>query len=131
MPYVPADLATDPAQRVRLLINDTFEDRPIFADTEIAAFLLDADDNVRLAAAEALDTIASDEALTSKVIKDRELTTDGAKVAEALHKRAESLRKRVKDAEVAADEGYFEIVPVIGAQRHPEWSEWPNPVGWP
>lgn len=85
------DLSTAAGQ-VRLLINDTDETRAVFSVDEIAAFLTLEGDNVKLAAAQALDTIADDEALTSKAIRSQDLTTDGAKVAAILRARAATLR---------------------------------------
>lgn len=83
---------TTPAGQVRLLINDTVEASPVFTDDEITAFLAMESDSVKLAAAQALDTIADDEALTSKVITSQDLRTDGASVAVALRERAKQLR---------------------------------------
>lgn len=102
-----ADLT--PHQQVRLLINDRNE--AVFDNEEIDALLALEGDNVRRAAAEALDIIADDEVLTSKVIRTQDLTTDGAKVAESLRKRAVSLRARA-DQEDADDDGggYFDVV---------------------
>lgn len=95
------------AGRVRLLLNDVDEANLVFTDQEIAAFLALEGDNVKRAAAQAIDTNADNEALASKVIKDHQVTTDGAKVADALHKRATELRHQA-DVE---GEDYFEIIP--------------------
>ncbi len=88
---------TTPLGRVRLLINDT-ADAPVFSDAEIAAFLEIEGDNVKLAAAQALDTIADDEALTSKVIRSQDLSIDGAAVARGLRERAATLRSEGNSA---------------------------------
>lgn len=104
---------TTPLGQVRLLINDTTSD-PVFEDTDIAAFLAMEGDHVKRAAAQALDTIADDEALTSKAIRTQDLTTDGPKVAESLRKRAAALRAQADRADDDTDEGYFEIVPMNG-----------------
>jgi len=101
MPYDP----TTPAGQVRLLVNDTQEPpKQIFNDVEILAFLTLESGHVKLAAAQAIDTIADDEALTSKVIKDHDLSTDGAAVAKALHDRATLLRRQW-ESDVAGAEG--------------------------
>jgi hypothetical protein len=79
---------------VRLLVNDVDEASPVFTDEEIAAFLTLEGGIVKLAAATAIDTNADNEALASKVLRTQDLSTDGAKVAEALHKRADMLREQ-------------------------------------
>jgi hypothetical protein len=107
---MPVDVTTSLGQ-VRLLINDT-TDSPVFADPEIAAFLLLEGDNVKLAAAQALDTIADDEALTSKVIRSQDLATDGAAVAEGLRARAQQLRADARGSSSAlAPRGCFPAAP--------------------
>jgi hypothetical protein len=91
---VPFDASIDYATnagRVRLLINDTDVD-PVFSDAEINVFLSLEGDDVKRAAAQALDTIADDEVLTAKVISDHQLSTNGATVADSLRKRAATLR---------------------------------------
>ncbi|WP_067428346.1 hypothetical protein [Nocardioides jensenii] len=87
---------TTPAGQVRLLINDD-QVTEVFSDQAIDAFLAMEGANVKLAAAQALDIIADDEALTSKVITSQGLSTDGAAVAESLRERARALRQSVKD----------------------------------
>jgi len=104
---VPIDYTTD-AGRVRLLINDVDETNKVFTDAEITAFLALEGGVVKLAAAQALDTIADNEALASKVIKTQDLSTDGAKVAESLRKRAATLRQQAVDDDEL--EGFFEII---------------------
>lgn len=94
--------------QVRLLINDVDSAHPVFSDAEIAAFLDLAAGVVLLAAAQALDTIADNEALTSKVLKTQDLQTDGAKVADSLRARARALRDQHADS--VDDDGFFDIV---------------------
>ncbi len=120
---------TTPLGRVRLLINDTTED-PVFEDTDIAAFLELEDDSVKRAAAQALDTIADDEALTSKAIRTQDLATDGPKVAAALRVRAAALRAQADKADDDADEGYFSLVPMVGGQHAPELTEHVHHPSW-
>lgn len=79
---------------VRMLITDRDEASPIFQDHEIEAFLSLESNSVRLAAAQALDTIAVDQALVLKLIKTLHLSTDGPAVARALHEQAKALRDR-------------------------------------
>jgi hypothetical protein len=115
MPYDPAT----PVGQVRLLIVDTSDD-PVFTDDEINAFLALEGQVVKLAAAQALDAIASDEALTSKRITDHDLSTDGPATAAALRAHANSLRAQAQlERSRSDDEGYFEI---IGP---------PDPYCWP
>lgn len=102
------DLTTD-VGKVRLLIPDRLEDEVIFQDAEIQAFI-DLETTVRTATALALETIASDQALVLKVIKILDLTTDGAKVSDALLKRAQVLRDTDDDDEA----GYsFDIAEMV------------------
>lgn len=102
------DTSTSRGQ-VRLLIPDRAVQSAIFDDTEIDAFLALEGSNVRRAAAMALETIASDNAMVLKVIKVLDLTTDGAKTSDALLKRAEMLRELADDAEAAEEGGAFDI----------------------
>lgn len=106
MPYDPAT----PVGQVRLLINDT-SDNPAFEDGDINGFLALEGQVIKLAAAQAIDVIADDEALTSKVITDHDLTTNGAAVANALRARAATLRAQAQlERDRSDDEGFFEIV---------------------
>ncbi|WP_210651340.1 hypothetical protein [Nocardioides sp. SYSU D00065] len=117
--------------QVRLLINDTSTD-PVFADTDVAAFLAMEGDNVKRAAAQALDTIADDEALTSKAIRTQDLATDGPKVADSLRKRAAALRDQADRADADADDGFFAIVPMGGHGHTPELTQHAHfPGYWP
>lgn len=106
---------TTPAGKVRLLINDVAAPpNQVFGDDEIAAFLALEDNDVRYAAAQALDTIATNEALVLKVTKTMDLQTDGAKLADSLHRRAQALRAQ---ADSDPDEAFVVIEfadPVFG-----------------
>lgn len=109
-----------PDETVRLLISDTGTgDEQIFGGGEIAAFLTLEDGNVKLAAAQALDAIASNEAMVGKVIKTQDLSTDGPKVADALRKHALVLREQA----AADDEGFFDIVDYVEYPCGPELAE--------
>lgn len=101
--YTPGSSA--PKDLVRLLIPDRVvtPEEVIFSDEEIVAFLDFNGDVVRLATADALETIASDEALVQKVIHLGDLTTNGPAVSKELRERAASLRKQYAESgEVAA-----------------------------
>lgn len=107
MTYDPATLAG----QVRLLINDVSGD-PAFGDESIVAFLTLEGNNVKRAAAQALDVIADDEALVGKVISVEGASTNGAAVADSLRKRSASLREQaLYDAGLGEDDGgVFDII---------------------
>jgi len=109
------NVATD-IGRVRLLIPDRDPDNAILTDEEIQCYL-DLNEGVGAvyyAAAEAVETIASDEVMVLKVIKHNDLQTDGASVARTLMARADRLRRRGDDL-VAVGEPGFEVVQVNDA----------------
>jgi hypothetical protein len=105
-----ADFSYDTATAVggiRLLTSDTNADRPIFTDTEISAFYTLGGGRVRLGAAVALETLAGNEVMVSKVIRTLDLQTDGAKVSAELRALAKTLRD--SDADYTADGDLFAI----------------------
>ncbi len=92
---------------VRLLISDTAVDDPdrqVFTDSEIDVFLV-LHANPKRAAALALDTIAADLAMVLRVIKTQDLSTDGAKTADALRRQAQALRDQADRDEDDTDGG--------------------------
>ena len=91
---------TTTAGRVRLLCTDTDSTRQIFDDDEIAAFIA-LEGETFAAAALALETIATNEALVQKRIKLLDLSTDGPAVAAALLARAKELRARATAGSIA------------------------------
>lgn len=102
------DPATDPG-RVRLLLNDIPTGAPpvaVFSDAEIQAFLDLEGGSVKRAAAQAIDTNATNEALASKVLRTQDVQTDGAKLAAAMREHADRLRAQA-DLEDEAGEGFF------------------------
>lgn len=115
MAYDPSAPTSD-VDTVRLLISD-IDASPLFQDGEISRFLTLEGDDVRLAAATALLTIASNEVLLLKMIQTQGLTLDGSKVAQALRENAKQLR-----ADAAADggEGSFLIANNVDAQTFDE-----------
>jgi hypothetical protein len=70
----------------------------ILLDEDITSFLTLEAGNIKLAAANALDTIASSEALVQKRIEQLDLKTDGPAVARALREHSKALRAQVSDA---------------------------------
>lgn len=109
---MPIDFASDRG-RVRLLLNDVDEAALVFTDAEIDAFLALEGDNVKRAAAQAIDTNADNEALASKVLRSQDVQTDGAKVADALRKRAAALREQA-DREEGDDGDAVTFVDMTG-----------------
>lgn len=108
---------------VRLLLSDIGQKGEwVFTDAEVAAFLSREGGPLR-AAAQALDTIADNEALTSKVIRTQDLSTDGGKVADSLRARAAALRKRADDAGEGDADGIEIVMP--DQHRHIELVEEP------
>lgn len=101
-------LSTD-AGKIRLMVPDNNAANYVFEDDEIDAFLSLEYNNVRRAAALALETIASNEAHVLKVIKLLDLQTDGAKTSDALLKRAKLLRDQADRADAAEDGGAWDI----------------------
>lgn len=97
--------------RVRLLVPDNDSANYIFDDDEIDTFLA-LEGDVRRAAALALETIASNEALTLKVVRLLDVQTDGRAVSDALLKRAAALRKQADDADMAAG-GAFDVAEMV------------------
>ena len=94
------DVTTDRG-KVRLVITDTDEDNAVFQDAEIDAFLtitkVNDENDLRLAAAMALDTMASSEAIIQKRIELLDLKTDGPAVAKSLREHAKELRRQVDE----------------------------------
>lgn len=101
--------------QVRLLIGDT--ESEIFSDTELTSFLSMNKESVKRAAADALDTIASSEALLSKKITTQDRSTDGPAVADALRKHAEALRGRAKEEEDTVEDDPFAMIFPTGGYR--------------
>jgi hypothetical protein len=81
--------------QVRLLIGDTVQADALFQDAEISALLTLNGDDVRLAAAQGLETIAANQIMVLKVISNQGLSTNGAAVAAELRNQAKSLREQV------------------------------------
>jgi len=112
MPPFTYDPTTDRG-RVRMLITDRNAATEIFNDGEIDAYLLMMGSNVLRAAALALMTIASEEALQLKVIKLLELTTDGAKLADSLRALALQYQEKADLAEAAEAGGAFDYAEMV------------------
>lgn len=117
------DPATD-IGKIRLIISDKDEQHVIFQDEELQAYL-DMTGDVRRAAADALESMASNQAMVLKVIRTLNLSTDGAATARALREHAKNLREQA-DAADAGDGGLFEIAEFAGdvfTQRERVWNQ--------
>lgn len=98
---------TSPIGQVRVLIPDLRkledlrdlrnEPRYLFTDDEILAFLAINNGNVKRAAADACDAIGMDKALQLLVLKTDDKQTDGAKLLDAIVKRAKTLREQARE----------------------------------
>lgn len=99
--------------RVRLYVPDNQETSNVFEDEEIAAFLEAEGENPKLAAALALEVMASSEAYKLKAVRVLDMQTDGTKVSVALLSRAAKLREQ---GDEEADDSIFEIA---------EWADTP------
>lgn len=99
--------------KVRVLVGDlvervdpefpTAEAEYLFADVDIQAYLDLNGDNPKYAAADALDTMATNEAMILKKIRTEKLQTDGPAVANAIRLHAASLRARARQEDEALD----------------------------
>jgi hypothetical protein len=83
-----------------------------FSDSFLGGFLTINEDNLWLAAADALTALAVNESLVSKKIRKENLQTDGPAVTNALRLTAQDYRARGKAAQEAGDaaDGTFAIV---------------------
>lgn len=113
---------------IRLLLSDVGPDEWVFTDVELDAFL-SRERSVKCAAAQALDTIADNEALTSKYIRTQDLATDGTKVADSLRKRAAALRAQAAREDEDGDE--TSELQIVMPTRQAAWAELTEyPRGW-
>jgi hypothetical protein len=95
--------------QVRLLISDIDPANLVFSDAELTAFLTLNAAAVRLAAAQALETIAGNELLVTKVMRTQDLQVDASKVSAELRALAVSLRSQHEAGYGDSGSG-FEIV---------------------
>lgn len=119
---------------VRLIIGDLDNDteRRLLTDQQISRYLTlnvspsgNETAQVKRAAAAALETIATSEALLSKKIRTQDRSTDGPAVADALRKHAWRLRQEADQAE--GQDSFFEIstvterAPIEGEETRCPW----------
>lgn len=86
------------------------ENEYMFTDEQIGHYYNAASGNKLRASAFAVLAIAVSEALINKVIKTQDLSTDGAKVAEALIKKADTLLKAADAADSDVLNNAFDII---------------------
>ena len=115
------DLSTNRG-KVRLIIDDTDETYEFFSDAKIDAFITMASDLdgdvVRNAAADALDTWATNQALVLKKVTLLDVEVDGPAVSKAMREHAALLRKQA--ITMSSDAG-FEVAEM--ALGHFSWVE--------
>jgi hypothetical protein len=119
------DPSTSDKDAVRFLIPDTDDANRLLLDREIEQALTLEDGDVRSAAALCLEVIASVQALILKVLKVMDVQTDGAKVSDALLKRADRLREQAASVGELDDAG-FEIAELVVdpfTERERVWKE--------
>ena len=100
--------------QVRLLIPDTDPSNQALSDGQITELLTLSNNRVFLAAAYALEIIATDEALVYKIVRTDDLSVNGVTGAvQVLLERAKGLRndQDKADIESAPDEGFVLIFP--------------------
>lgn len=104
------------AGQVRLLIGDTVSTDPLFQDDEIAAFLDIEEQDIRLAAALALDAMAANQVMVLKVITQNGVSTNGAAVAQALRAQAKTLRDQAEMSSGGSDaeDALFDWAETVG-----------------
>jgi len=107
--YDPATLVG----QVRLLSVDIDAANVSFQDADISAFLAMNNNNVRLSAAQALDTLAANAALVQGRTRFAGIQLDGQVVAEALSSLAAELRRQVHQGEDGSDASPFLIAEMV------------------
>lgn len=98
--------------KVRVLIPDVVEDADgyLFSDEQITVLLGLYNDNIKRAAAQAKDILATDTALLLKVLRTDDLSVDGAKTAAELREQAKALRVQADADEASGAAEYFDVV---------------------
>lgn len=92
---------------IRLRIYDRDVSNQIFDDATIEAVFNNLErTSIKRTAAFFLETIATQEALILKVMKNLQLTTDGAKLADSLMKQAQALRTQADIDDSANSDGF-------------------------
>ena len=129
----PVNFSSDTG-KVRVLLGDTEAENVVdgvgdymyFGDDEIGAFLTMYGENVKLASARAMETIASSQALLLKSWSSDDLSVNGDKIAESLRKLAAQLREEALQEESSE---YFNMIAMFidddddgQADKYPWWN---------
>lgn len=129
----PVNFSSDTG-KVRVLLGDTEAENVVdgvgdymyFGDDEIGAFLTMYGENVKLASARAMETIASSQALLLKSWSSDDLSVNGDKIAESLRKLAAQLREEALQEESSE---YFNMIAMFidddddgQADEYPWWN---------
>lgn len=122
----PVDLGSN-IGRVRVLLGDTDPTNIVgtigeylyFSDAEVESLLTMYDDNPKLAAARALETIAASQALLLKSWSSDDLSVRGDQIAKELREIAKQLRSEAATSESSDS---FEIVAF--GEDYPDESWW-------
>lgn len=125
------DFTTD-IGKVRTLTGDTYEVMPngqpglFMSDDELTAILGIEGSSIKLAAATALEVMATKHASIMQRIKTLDLQTDGPAVSKALLERAKSLREEIAMAELEAGDGFEMIEMMFNDQQRADylWGQW-------
>ena len=120
---MPAESDANAVALIRLNISDTHPEtsKRLLGDDQLDTLLKHYEGSTNRASARALRIIAASEVLVSKAIRTQDLSTDGAKVAEALRRLAEDFDTEA-EAEEAAEDGALWLVP-NGPRRRMEGEE--------
>lgn len=123
---MPVDYSTD-IGKVRTLIPDVVEDADgyLFSDEQITVLLGLYNDNIKRAAAQAKDILATDTALLLKVLRTDDLSVNGAATAAELRQQAKQLREQADADDNAGVSEYFDVI-------YPDNPSalWVEAVGW-
>lgn len=98
---------------VRMLIQDIDAEQALFSDNAITRLLNMNGNDIRLAAAAALDIMASNQVMILKVVRTLDLSTDGAAVARALREHAKQLREDAANADAGEEGGLFDYAEMV------------------
>lgn len=121
----PPNFSSDTG-KVRALLGDTDPQNIIdgvgeylyFSDDELVAFLSMYGDNVKLAAARCMETIAGSQALLLKSWSSDDLSVNGDRIAESLRKIAAQLRAEALEEESSE---YFNMIAMYVDENDNTW----------
>lgn len=111
-------------EEVRLLIPD-LTTPPVFSDAQIDQIITLSGDKPFLAAAIALEIIATDEAMTYKIVRTDDLSVNGVTGAQFLLDRAKALRNTQDSTDTDAGEAFHLVFPDEDIWYPPEATPWP------